>query len=70
MNALQVKRVDYLNALDAKALVFLLDAYAQDPMGGGEALQTEASTRLCADLSRIPGAALSLIHISEPTRRS
>jgi ribosomal protein S18 acetylase RimI-like enzyme len=26
-------------------------------MGGGEALQTEASTRLCADLSRIPGAA-------------
>ena len=57
MNALQVKRVDYLNALDAKALVFLLDAYAQDPMGGGEALQTEASTRLCADLSRIPGAA-------------
>ena len=57
MNSLQVKRVDYLNALDAKALVFLLDAYAQDPMGGGEALQTEASTRLCADLSRIPGAA-------------
>ena len=57
MNALQVKRVDYLKALDAKALVFLLDAYAQDPMGGGEALQTEASTRLCADLSRIPGAA-------------
>ena len=57
MNSLQVKRVDYLNALDAKALVFLLDAYAQDPMGGGEALQTESSTRLCADLSRIPGAA-------------
>ena len=57
MNAFQVKRVDYLNALDAKALVFLLDAYAQDPMGGGEALQTEASARLCADLSLIPGAA-------------
>ncbi len=57
MNSLQVKRVDYLNALDAKALVFLLDAYAQDPMGGGESLQTEASARLCSDLSRIPGAA-------------
>ena len=57
MNSLQVKRVDYLNALDAKALVFLLDAYAQDPMGGGEALQTEASARLCADLSLISGAA-------------
>ena len=57
MNALQVKRVDYLNALDAKALVFLLDAYAQDPMGGGEALKSEASSRLCADMSRIAGAA-------------
>ena len=57
MNSLQVKRVDYLNALDAKALVFLLDAYAQDPMGGGKALQTEASARLCSDLSRIAGAA-------------
>ena len=45
MNSLQVKRVDYLNALDAKALVFLLNAYAQDPMGGGEALQSQASAR-------------------------
>jgi GNAT superfamily N-acetyltransferase len=57
MSALQVQRVDYLNAHDAQALVFLLDAYAQDPMGGGEALQAEAAARLCADLSRIPSAA-------------
>ena len=57
MNSLQVKRVDYLNAIDAMALVFLLDAYAQDPMGGGEALHPEASSRLCADMSRIAGAA-------------
>ena len=57
MNALDVQRVDYLNAQDAQALVFLLDAYAQDPMGGGEALHPEASSRLCADMSRIAGAA-------------
>ncbi len=57
MNALNVHRVDYLNAQDAQALVFLLDAYAQDPMGGGEALKPEASSRLCADMSRIAGAA-------------
>jgi ribosomal protein S18 acetylase RimI-like enzyme len=56
MSALQVQRVDYLNARDAQALVFLLDAYAQDPMGGGEALKPEASARLCNDLSRIAGA--------------
>ncbi|MEY3886566.1 MAG: Mycothiol acetyltransferase [Pseudomonadota bacterium] len=57
MNALRVQRVDYLNAQDAQALVFLLDAYAQDPMGGGEALMPEAVARLCADLSRMAGAA-------------
>ena len=57
MSALKVQRVDYLNANDAQALVFLLNAYAQDPMGGGEALQPEAAARLCADLSRIASAA-------------
>jgi ribosomal protein S18 acetylase RimI-like enzyme len=56
MSALQVQRVDYLNAKDAQALVFLLEAYAQDPMGGGEALQPEAAARLCADLSRMTNA--------------
>jgi ribosomal protein S18 acetylase RimI-like enzyme len=56
MRALKVQRVDYLNTHDAKALVFLLDAYAQDPMGGGEALSPETTTRLCSDLSRMTGA--------------
>ena len=56
MGAWTVQRVDYSNAKDAQALVFLLDAYAQDPMGGGEALQSEATERLCADMAQIPGA--------------
>jgi len=55
MSALQIKRVDYLDAQDAQALVFLLDAYAQDPMGGGEALNPENSARLCSDMARIAG---------------
>jgi ribosomal protein S18 acetylase RimI-like enzyme len=57
MSNLTVQRVDYLDADHAQALVFLLNAYAQDPMGGGEALNPEAAARLCLDLSRIPGAA-------------
>jgi len=56
MSGLQIRRVDYLNAHDAEALVFLLDAYAQDPMGGAEALQPENAARLCKDLSSIAGA--------------
>ena len=57
MSTLKVQRVDYLNAHHAQALVSLLDAYAQDPMGGGEALKPEATARLCTDLARIAGAA-------------
>ena len=57
MNALKVQRVDYLNTQDAQALVHLLNAYAQDPMGGGEALNSDNSARLCHDLSGIAGAA-------------
>ena len=57
MSGLQIRRVDYLNSQDAEALVFLLDAYAQDPMGGGEALKPDNAARLCKDLSRIAGAA-------------
>ena len=57
MSVLQIKRVDYLNAKDAQALAELLDAYARDPMGGGDALKPEAVARLCSDLARIPGAA-------------
>ena len=57
MSNLQIKRVDYLNAQDAQALVFLLDAYAQGPMGGGKALNPADAARVCGDLARIAGAA-------------
>ena len=48
---LQVQRVDYRQAADAQALVMLLDAYARDPMGGGEGLSDEVKHRLCSDLA-------------------
>jgi GNAT superfamily N-acetyltransferase len=56
LSALRIKRVDYANAQDAQALVLLLNAYAQDPMGGGQALNPESAARLCSDLARIEGA--------------
>ena len=51
---LQVRRVDYRNSSDAQALVLLLDAYASDPMGGGEALAEDVKARLCSDLAEHP----------------
>jgi ribosomal protein S18 acetylase RimI-like enzyme len=52
----KVQRVDYRNVDDAKALVFLLESYARDPMGGGTKLNSDAADRLCGDLASIPGA--------------
>ena len=54
---MRIERVDYLAPRDARALVLLLDAYARDPMGGGQGLSVEVKARLCADLARRPGAA-------------
>ncbi len=55
--SLRTERVDYRNPRDAQALVMLLDAYARDPMGGGEGLTEEVKLRVCADLAQRPGAA-------------
>ena len=48
---LHILPVDYQNPAHRQALVMLLDAYAQDPMGGGEALAQDVKARLCDDLA-------------------
>jgi ribosomal protein S18 acetylase RimI-like enzyme len=55
--AVTVRRVDYRADTDRTALVQLLDAYARDPMGGGEPLPSEVRERLCDDLAAHPLAA-------------
>lgn len=54
---LSVRRANYRQAADAQALVMLLDAYARDPMGGGEGLADEVKARLCSDLAERTDAA-------------
>lgn len=49
--------MDYRQIADAQALVMLLDAYARDPMGGGEGLADEVKARLCSDLAQRPDTA-------------
>src|ERR1035437_3043164 len=53
---LQVLRADYANPLHAHAVVSLLDAYARDPAGGGEALSDYAKTHLVSELAARPQA--------------
>lgn len=53
---LRICRADYRNANHADALVHLLDAYAQDPAGGGEALSDFAKAHLVKELAARPQA--------------
>ena len=52
----RVCRADYGNPVHAQALVSLLDAYARDPMGGGEPLSEFAKANLIAALAARPQA--------------
>ena len=51
-----VCRADYANPMHASAVVSLLDAYACDPMGGGEGLSDFAKANLIPGLAERPHA--------------
>ncbi len=56
MSTLQVREVDYLDPRQAAELVDLLDAYARDSAGGGQALSDFARSNLPAQLAARPAA--------------
>jgi Acetyltransferases len=51
-----VRLADYGDEADARTVVDLLDAYARDPMGGGNPLDAGVRQRLPAALAGFPGA--------------
>lgn len=53
---LRICRADYSNPVHARAVVMLLDAYAQDPAGGGEGLSEFAKSHLVPELAARPHA--------------
>ena len=55
-HVISVCRADYTNSVHATALVNLLDAYAQDPMGGGDPLSDFAKAHLVDELAKRPQA--------------
>lgn len=52
--ALHLCLADYGNAAHAAAVLAMLDAYARDPMGGGEGLSEFARTHLIAAMAARP----------------
>lgn len=53
---IEIRQVDYTNPQDAAHLCALLDNYAQDKMGGSQALPQEVKANLAAELAKLPHA--------------
>lgn len=53
---LHIVKADYADPTHARLLIDLLDAYARDPMGGGEPLRPEVRERLVPALAQRPTA--------------
>ena len=56
MTTVKFSKLDYANAEDARILIEMLDAYACDPMGGGEPLSQYSRENLPAAMAATPGA--------------
>ncbi|MGB0722830.1 MAG: GNAT family N-acetyltransferase [Gammaproteobacteria bacterium] len=56
---------DYQDPRHQAAIPALLDEYARDPMGGGEALEAGVLARLVGELARRPGAFTVLAFVAD-----
>lgn len=68
-SALRICRANYADPVHAHALVSLLDAYARDPMGGGEPLSAFARANLVQALAQRPQA-FSVLAFDDATSSS
>ena len=60
---LEVRKVAFENVEQGQQLVELLNAYAEDPMGGAEPLSAEVKANLMKGLSQVPGAVALLAYL-------
>ena len=58
-------QADYHNVRHADAIVYLLDNYAREPMGGGKPLQSEVKENLVASLANLPHAFSVLCYVAD-----
>lgn len=56
---------DYQNARHQRDLLYLLDSYATDPMGGAEPLDEDARDSLCRELAARPHVFTLLCYVDE-----
>ncbi|NQZ89811.1 MAG: GNAT family N-acetyltransferase [Colwellia sp.] len=62
---IEVLRVDYLNAQHAEDIGYLLNNYAEDPMGGGAPLSCHVKNNLAKELSKLPHALSVISYVND-----
>ena len=67
MSECRIITADYRNPDHAAAIIYLLDRYARDPMGGGRPLPPQVLDNLIPELAQRPYAFSLLAYISDET---
>lgn len=62
---LHVREADFADSRDADAIVAIIDSYAADPAGGGQALTSDARERLVPTLRDHPSALVLLAVVDD-----
>lgn len=60
---IEIIHADYQNVQHSKDLVYLLNAYASDPMGGSKALEQNVIDNLTTELAKLPYAFSCLAYV-------
>lgn len=60
---IEIIQADYSNEQHAKAIAYLLNQYAIDPMGGGKAFDKETVNNVAFELSKLPHAFSILCYV-------
>jgi len=63
--SIEIFKADYLDQKQAKDISYLLNCYAEDPMGGGQALSDEIKNKLAVELSKLPNAFSILCYVDD-----
>lgn len=62
---LNIKSVNFSDAVQTRELLHLLNAYALDPMGGGEALPQATQQRLIGEMAKRDGVYSFIAYVDE-----
>jgi ribosomal protein S18 acetylase RimI-like enzyme len=62
---IKIRELEYTNEKQANEMIYLLNSYACDPMGGGESLSKETKENLASSLAKLPYAFSFIAYVED-----